>query len=81
MLLPRAAEPKPFLLKSDGQEFHLVKNWPFGNKRPDATVRNKADLDQEFFYRYIWEGGKLDKFKTYWSYHRDYPEGDPKSLL
>lgn len=75
-----AAEPKPLLLKPEGQEFTLLKNWTFGNKRPDATVRNKAGLDQEFFYRYIWENGKLDKFKTYWSYHRDYPEGDPKSL-
>ena len=75
-----AAEPKPFLLKPEGQEFALLKNWTFGNKRPDATVRNKAGLDQEFFYRYIWENGRLDKFKTYWSYHRDYPEGDPQSL-
>lgn len=77
---PPSTEPKPFLQKSEGQEFQLVKNWTFGSKRSDATSRNKSDLDQEFFYRYIWEGGKLDKFKTYWSYHRDYPEGDPKSL-
>lgn len=75
-----AAEPKPVLLKSEGQQFTLLKNWTFGNKRADATVRDKAALDKEFFYRYIWENGKLDKFKTYWSYHRDYPEGDPKSL-
>jgi len=57
-----------------------VKNWTFGAKRADATVRDKAALDADFYYRYIWENGKLDKFKTYWSYHRDYPEGDPKSL-
>lgn len=80
MVANAAAEPKPFLLKPAGQEFTLVKNWTFGNKRPDATVRNKAALDQDFAYRYIWEGGKLDKFSTYWSYHRDYPEGDPRSL-
>ncbi|HLX62266.1 MAG TPA: GDSL-type esterase/lipase family protein [Planctomycetota bacterium] len=73
-------EPKPYLLKPEGQQFTLLKNWTFGNTRPDATVRNKADLDQEFYYRYIWENGTLDKFKTYWSYHRDYPEGDAKSL-
>jgi lysophospholipase L1-like esterase len=76
----RSAEPKPFLSKSEGQEFTLLKNWTFGNERSAATVRNKAELDQDFYYRYIWEGGKLDKFKTYWAYHRDYPEGDPKSL-
>lgn len=74
------AEPIPLLLQPDGHQFKLLKNWTFGNQRPDATVRNKAELDQEFFYRYIWENGKLDKFKTYWSYHRDYPEGDQKSL-
>jgi len=80
LLAGEAAEPRPLLLKPEGQQFKLLKNWTFGNARPDATVRNKAELDQEFYYRYIWEGGKLDKFKTYWSYHRDYPEGDPKSL-
>ena len=75
-----AAEPKPVLLKPEGQQFTLVKNWTFGNARPDATIRDKTALDQDFYYRYIWENGKLDKFKTYWSYHRDYPEADPQSL-
>src|SRR5689334_13582439 len=40
-----AAEPKPYLLKPEGQQFTLLKNWTFGNKRPDATVRDKAELD------------------------------------
>ncbi len=40
----------------------------------------RAKLDQEFFYRYIYENGKLDGLKTYWSYHRDYPDGDARSL-
>jgi hypothetical protein len=75
-----ATEPQPYLLKPEGQPFTLLKNWTFGNKRADATVRSKAELDQDFYYRYIWENGKLDKFSTYWSYHRDYPEGDPRSL-
>jgi len=75
-----AEEPRPVLLKPEGQQFKILKNWTFGSSRPDATVRNKTDLDQEFYYRYIWEKGTLDKFKTYWSYHRDYPEGDAKSL-
>ena len=73
------AEPKPYLLEP-GEGFTLLKNWTFGNKRPDATIRDKADLDREFYYRYIWEGGTLDKFDTYWSYHRDYPEADARSL-
>ena len=74
------AEPQPYLLHPEGQQFALLKNWTFGNGRPEATVRDKTALDQDFYYRYIWENGKLDKFNTYWSYHRDYPEGDPKSL-
>ncbi|MFA6286728.1 MAG: family 16 glycosylhydrolase [Opitutaceae bacterium] len=63
-----------------GQEWELVKDWTFGNKRADATIRNKGELDKEFYYRYIYENGKLDILSTFWSYHRDYPEGDPKSL-
>lgn len=69
-----------FDLGKTGCRFSLVKNWTFGSRRMDATVRNRAELDQEFYYRYIYDGGKLDKLSTYWSQHRDYPEGDPKSL-
>ena len=61
-------------------EFELVKNYTFGRHRKDATIDTRAELDQEFFYRYIYENGKLDKLPTYWSYHRDYPDGDPRSL-
>ncbi len=74
-----SVEPTPVLAKSEGQ-FKLLKNWTFGNNRTDATIRNRADLDREFHYRYIYENGKLDKLDTYWSYHRDYPDGDPRSL-
>ena len=63
-----------------GQEWELVKDWTFGNNRADATIHNKGELDQEFYYRYIYENGKLDKLSTSWNIHRDYPEGDPKSL-
>lgn len=58
----------------------LVKDWSFGAGRADATVKNRGDLDREFFYRYIHAGGKLDGLPSYWSYHRDYPDGDPRSL-
>ena len=60
--------------------FEVVKDWTFGNERSNATVQSRAALDRDFHYRYIYEGGKLDGLKTYWSYHRDYPEGDPRSL-
>jgi|GEM_PF-1582360 len=63
-----------------GQEWELVKDWTFGNKRADATIHNKDELDKDFYYRYIYENAKLDILPTYWTYHRDYPEGDPKSL-
>ena len=84
--LPDQPNPKvqPFVAKPDpgktGDDFVLVKNWTFGSRRAGATVRNRAELDQEFFYRYIYDNGKLDKLSTYWSQHRDYPDGDPRSL-
>lgn len=71
------AASRPF--KQTG-EFELVKDWTFGRERKDATIDKRAALDREFFYRYIYENGKLDGLKTYFSYHRDYPDGDPRSL-
>ena len=77
-LLGQPIDPaRPF--KQSG-EFELLKDWTFGSDRKEATVRKRAQLDSEFFYRYIYENGKLDGLKTYWSYHRDYPDGDPRSL-
>jgi hypothetical protein len=61
-------------------KFELLKDWTFGRQRENATIRNRADMDREFFYRYIYDGGKLDRLPTYWSYHRDYPDGDSRSL-
>src|SRR5882724_5823392 len=58
---PAATQPAPFLLKPAPAQFDILKNWTFGNQRPDATIHNKAELDAEFYYRYIWEDGKLDK--------------------
>ncbi|MDF3056740.1 MAG: hypothetical protein K0R17_955 [Rariglobus sp.] len=63
-----------------GQDLVLVKDWTFGKSRPDATIRNRDDLDKEFFYRYIYDKGRLDTLSTYWTIHRDYPEDSPKSL-
>src|ERR1700687_5264460 len=57
----------------------LVKDWTFGRSRHDATVHNKGELDQAFYYRYIYDHGNLDRLPVYWSIHRDYPEGDARS--
>jgi hypothetical protein len=77
-----AAETPAGLTGPYGQHgaFELVKNWTFGTHRADATIRSRADLDRSFYYRYIQGGGTLDGLPNYWSYHRDYPDGDPRSL-
>lgn len=74
----RGAEaPRP--LGAQGT-FDLVRDWDFGTA-PGNTIRDKAALDREFHYRYIYEGGRLDGLpQHYWSRHRDYPDGDPRSL-
>ena len=58
----------------------LVANWTFGATRADATVRDKAELDQAFRYRFIYDHGQLDRLTNCWSVYRDYPAGDPRSL-
>ena len=75
-----AAQTEPVAPYGQHGAFALLKNWTFGAHRADSTVRNRADLDQGFYYRYIYAGGKLDGIPTYWTYHRDYPEGDARSL-
>jgi hypothetical protein len=74
------AQPGPSAPYGQQGRFELVENWTFGAHRADATVRSRADLDRSFYYRYIQAGGTLDGLPTYWSYHRDYPDGDPRSL-
>ena len=71
--------PAPFGQPQSGR-FELLKDFTFGAHRADATVRDRADLDRSFYYRYIQAGGTLDGLPTYWSYHRDYPDGDARSL-
>jgi hypothetical protein len=74
------AETAPVHPAGQQGEFELVKDWTFGRTREDATVTTRAALDRDFYYRYIYENGKLDGLKEYWSYHRDYPDGDARSL-
>jgi hypothetical protein len=59
--------------------FELVKDWTFG-ERAGATVPDRAALDRDFRYRYIYNHGTLDTLPTYWSVHRDYPAGDARNL-
>lgn len=73
----RGPEPRPTGL--DGG-FALAADWTFGRIRPEATVRDHAELARQFRFRYIYDGGRLDGLPTYWSRHRDYPAGDPRSL-
>jgi hypothetical protein len=75
-----AAVAPPKAPYGQSESFKLLKDWTFGRTRPDATIRTRRDLDQNFYYRYIFAGGTLDNITTYWSYHRDYPDGDPRSL-
>jgi hypothetical protein len=74
-----AAAPPTQPYGQDGS-FKLLKDWTFGRNRPDATIRSRQDLDKNFYYRYIFANGTQDGISTYWSYHRDYPDGDPRSL-
>ncbi len=60
--------------------YETIADYRFGNARPDATIRNMGDLRRHFRFRYIYDNGRLDGLDSYWSKHRDYPEGDPRSL-
>jgi hypothetical protein len=66
--------------KPYGLNLVLVKDWTFGKNRADATIKTREDLDREFYYRYIYDKGRLDTLATYWSVHRDYPDDSPKNL-
>jgi len=60
--------------------FDLLADWNFGHTKPDATIHTMTELQRAFRFRYIYNNGQLDGLPTYWSRHRDYPEGDPRSL-
>jgi len=49
-----------------GQGYQLVKDWDFAR-----TVTTDAQLRAEFFTRYIYEGGKLDRLNDEWQRYRD----------
>ncbi len=78
-----AADAGSKSLKPVGGEsghFETVSDWTFGHHRTDATIHNMEELRDSFHFRYIYDGGRLDGLPTYWSIHRDYPEGDGRSL-
>ena len=58
----------------------LLADYTFGRTRPGATVRSMAQLAEVFRFRYIYDNARLDTLPSYWSRHRDYPDGDPRSL-
>ncbi len=60
--------------------YDLLADYRFGSARADATVRDMAELRKHFRFRYIYDDGRLDGLDSYWSKHRDYPQGDPRSL-
>ena len=60
--------------------YEVLADYRFGNRRTDATVRDMGELRRAFRFRYIYDNGRLDGLDSYWSKHRDYPEGDPRSL-
>lgn len=60
--------------------FALLADWSFGHTRPESTIHNMIELQRAFRFRYIYDSGQLDGLPTYWSRHRDYPDGDPRSL-
>lgn len=58
----------------------------FGRARRDATTRGKAELDRIAYYRFIYGdatttgNGTDGLYNNYRSRHRDYPDGDARSL-
>ncbi|CAN5644024.1 hypothetical protein BH09VER1_BH09VER1_16250 [soil metagenome] len=46
--------------------YHLVENWDFSN-----AITNKEKLHEEFFTRYIYNNGTLDKLGNEWERYRD----------
>ena len=75
-----AAVISPVLPLGVAGGFKVLADWRFGSRRADATVRNMTDLHRSFRTRYIYDQGRLDGLPTYWSKHREYPDGDPRSL-
>ena len=49
-----------------GKGYALVENWDFG-----ATVKTRKQLDEQFYTRYIYNGGTLDTLNDEWERYRD----------
>ncbi|WP_367849554.1 family 16 glycosylhydrolase [Rhodoferax sp. WC2427] len=48
------------------QNYRLIKDWTFGR-----TIQNLEELRAEFFTRYVYNGGTLDKLNNEWQRYRD----------
>jgi hypothetical protein len=81
---PTNAAVKPFGI-TDGKFVNRL-DATFGTRRPGATVGDKQDLGRIAYFRYIYGdasttgNGTDGLYGNYRSRHRDYPEGDPRSL-
>jgi hypothetical protein len=78
-----AAEVRPVGVEGP---LRTVLDATFGNTRPDATVRNRHDLEKLAYFRFIYGDatttgdGTDGLYGNYRSRHRDYADGDPRSL-
>lgn len=61
-------------------DFRLVADYTFGNASEDSTIHSMADLQKHFFFRYIYDQGRLDRLPYEWARHTVYPQDDPRSL-
>jgi hypothetical protein len=58
----------------------LLADFTFGTGSEDATIRSMDELKRHFYFRYIYDHGRLDRLPYEWARHTVYPENDPRSL-
>ena len=68
---------RPYGAKGD---FRLSADWTFGTSKSSSTVTNLSELQKDFYFKYIYDNGRLDRMSYEWSRHSVYPAGDPRSL-
>ena len=78
-LRPGSAAPTVRPVGAAG-EFATVADWTFGKRRGNAAIRDMDGLSRAFYFRYIYDHGNLAALPFCWSVHRNYPDGDPRSL-
>ena len=74
---PARAEPQS--LGGKGR-FRCLADYTFGRDSPAAAIRDMAALRQAFFFRYIYDQGRLDRLPYEWARHTVYEPDDPRSV-